>query len=155
MMLVSACLVGFCCKYNGGSNYNKKLYKLVEDGKAIPFCPEQLGGLPTPRLASEIINGDGKDVLSGKAKVINNAGEDVTNNFIRGAEESLRLAKTVRAEKAVLKSRSPSCGCGFIYDGTFSGRRKRGNGVTAAMFIENGIDVMTDEEFQTKSVPED
>ncbi|MDI3534569.1 MAG: hypothetical protein PWQ82_934 [Thermosediminibacterales bacterium] len=150
MILVSACLTGLCCKYNGGSNYNEKVYKLVEMRKAIPFCPEQLGGLPTPRPPSEIINGDGKDIFLGKAKVINSSGEDVTQKFIKGAEESLKLAKTMRVKKAILKSRSPSCGCGMIYDGTFSGRKKKGNGVTAELFMQNGIEVITEEEYQMK-----
>lgn len=147
MILVSACLTGLCCKYNGDSNYNEKVYKLVEIKKAIPFCPEQLGGLPTPRDPSEIVNGDGKDVLSGKAKVINSSNEDVTEKFIKGAKESLKLAKTMGVKKAILKSRSPSCGCGMIYDGTFSGRKKKGNGVTAELFMQNGIEVITEEEY--------
>lgn len=136
MVLVSACLVGVNCKYNGGNNYNEKIMELVKNGEAILVCPEQLGGLTTPRNPSEISNG----------KVIMNNGHDVTSNFNRGAKEVLELAKRLNIKKAILKSKSPSCGHGLIYDGTFSGKKIIGNGITAQLLIDNGIEVITEDE---------
>jgi uncharacterized protein YbbK (DUF523 family) len=150
--IVSACLAGVNCKYNGGSSPNETVIKLVAQGKAVPVCPEQLGGCPTPRSTAEIAGGTGEDVLEGRCRVIRSDGVDATGEFARGAEEVLRLARLVGADKAVLKSRSPSCGCGEIYDGTFSGRLVAGNGVTAELLIRNGIEVLTEKNVQT---PED
>ena len=135
MILISACLVGINCKYNGGNNFKEKALELVKKGEAIPICPEQLGGLPTPRVAAEI------KIINGKRKVINNKGEDVTENFERGAKEVLKLAKSLNIKKAVLKSRSPSCGKGKIYDGNFNGELVDGNGILAQMLIDNGIEI--------------
>ncbi|WP_373899033.1 DUF523 domain-containing protein [Haloimpatiens sp. FM7315] len=146
MILVSACLCGINCKYSGGNNIKEDILKLLKEGKAIPVCPEQLGGLKTPRMPSEIISGSGSDVLKGKAKVMNSKGVDLSFEFIKGAEETLKIAKIVGAKKAILKSNSPSCGFGFIYDGSFSGSRVKGNGVTAELLLENGIEVICDEE---------
>lgn len=140
MYIVSACLAGINCRYDGKNNLDKRILKLVKKGKAILVCPEQLGGLTTPRDPSEIIVENG--IM--KVKSINN--KDVTENFERGAMEVLKLAKEIGANKAILKSRSPSCGCGVIYDGTFSGKLIQGNGVTAKMLIENGIKVLTEED---------
>lgn len=142
MYIISACLVGINCKYNGGNNLYKELVKLVKEGKAIPVCPEQLGGLSTPRHASEIVI-DKK----GEKRVINRKGEDVTDKFLKGGYETLKIAETVRAEGAILKARSPSCGYGHVYDGTFSGRLKEGNGITTDILINNGIKVYTEEEY--------
>jgi uncharacterized protein YbbK (DUF523 family) len=146
MKLVSACLMGIHCRFDGESSLDIDVQKLVKEGKAVPVCPEQMGGLSTPRLPAEIVGGDGEDVLDGKAKVINIEGEDVTDAFIRGAEEALRVAKSVSATEAILKERSPSCGSCVIYDGTFSGKKQAGNGVTAALLQRNGIKVVTEEE---------
>lgn len=140
MILVSACLAGVNCKYNGGNNYNEKIMELVKKGEAILVCPEQLGGLTTPRNPSEIINKDGKRC------VYMNNNVDVTDNFNRGALEVLRLAKELNIEKAILKSKSPSCGCGLIYDGTFTGNKIKGNGITTQLLIDNGIKVITEED---------
>ena len=104
MILISACLIGLNCKYNGGNNFKEKALELVKNGEVIPICPEQLGGLTTPRDASEI------KIIDGKMHVINNKGIDVTNNFERGAKEVLELAKKLNIKKAILKARSPSCG---------------------------------------------
>ncbi len=112
-------------------------------GKAIPVCPEQLGGLATPRPTAEISGGTGADVLEGRAEVRTSSGADVTDNFTRGAREALSIAKAAGAREAILKAKSPSCGCGLIYDGTFSGRLVEGNGVTAELLIRNGIIVKT------------
>ncbi len=146
MILVSACLAGVKCKYNGGSSLVKKAAELLSSGSAVPVCPEQLGGCATPRTAVEIRDGTGADVLDGRCRVTGKDGEDVTERIVRGAEEVLRIAKLTGAEKAVLKARSPSCGCGRIYDGTFSGSTREGNGVTAELLLRNGIEVLTEED---------
>jgi len=129
---------------------NKKVMKLCSEETLIPVCPEQLGGCPTPRVPSEIADGDGADVLDGKSRVMNKNGEDVTEYFIKGAQEVLKIAKTMGIKKAILKARSPSCGFGSIYDGTFSGKTKRGNGVTSEILVRNGVSVLTEEDILTK-----
>ncbi len=141
MVLISACLMGLNCKYNGGNNYHEKAVELVQKGEAIPICPEQLGGLCTPRHPAEI------RILDNEKYVINQEGEDVTDAFERGAEEVLKLAKELHITKAILKSKSPSCGKGKIYDGSFTGNLVEGNGVTAELLIKNGIEVQTLEEW--------
>lgn len=146
MILVSACLCGINCRYSGDSNADEKVKELLKNGEAIPVCPEQLGGLETPRLACEIVGGTGKEVLQGKAKVIDKDGNDRTLGFIKGAHEVLNIAKMMGINKAILKAKSPSCGCGKIYDGTFSGNKISGNGVAAQLLLENGIEVITEEE---------
>ena len=133
MYIVSACLCGINCKYNGGNNLNPKVLKLVKEGKAIPVCPEQLGGLSTPRIPSEIKDG----------RVINKEGIDVTKNFEDGACEVLKLCEELKIKKAILKSKSPSCGYGEVYDGNFNGTLVKGNGVLTNMLIDNGIDVIS------------
>ena len=136
MYLVSACLVGINCKYNGGNNYNEKVLELVKTGMAIPVCPEQLGGLMTPRNPSEIVND----------KVMMNDGTDVTSNYERGAKEVLELCKKLNITKVILKSNSPSCGYGTIYDGTFTGTKVPGNGITTNLLLKNGIEVITEKD---------
>ncbi|MHB1418678.1 MAG: 2-thiouracil desulfurase family protein [Bacillota bacterium] len=145
MLLVSACLAGINCKYSGGNNLRTELQKLVAQGKAIPVCPEQMGGLATPRLPSEIQGGDGVDVLAGKTAVVDNEGKDVTENFQRGAREVLKLARLVGVSQAILKEGSPSCGSNRIYDGSFTGKSCPGQGVTAALLSENGIELLTED----------
>lgn len=147
MILVSACLLGHNCKYNGGNNKNLELIDLLKDKKIISVCPEELGGLPTPRLACEIINGTGKDVLEGNSKVLNKAGLDVTNNFLAGAKETLAEALKTGANYAILKSRSPSCGVNYIYDGSFSSNLRPGDGVTTALLRKHGIKVVSEEDY--------
>ena len=112
----------------------------------IPFCPEQLGGQSTPRLDSEINNGNGYDVLDGLAKVLEKDGTDVTNYFIKGATESLKLAKLYKISEAILKERSPSCGTREVYDGNFSKTIVNGIGVTSALFTRNNITIISDED---------
>lgn len=141
MILVSACLVGMRCRYDGRGSADPVGVELVRKGLAIPACPEQLGGLTTPRRPAEICGGDGADVLAGRASVMDNGGGDVSRAFLQGAFETLRLCRRCRIESAVLKGRSPSCGCGRIYDGTFSGVLREGNGVTAALLLQHGIEV--------------
>lgn len=146
--LVSACLAGVHCRFDQKHQKDEKVLELVKNGEAIPVCPEQLGGLSTPRTPAEIVGGDGEDVLDGKAKVITKEGKDVTEAFIKGARETLRLAQMIGAKKVILKERSPSCGSCMIYDGSFSGRKKRGMGVTAALLKRNGIEVRSEEDWE-------
>lgn len=141
MILVSACLVGFNCKYNGGNNFNEKIYELVRDGKAIPLCAEQLGGLTTPRVPSEI------KYINNKRYVINANGEDVTEYFEKGAKEILEFVKKMNIDKAILKSKSPSCGCGKVYNGDFQNVLVDGNGILAQMLIENGVEVISSDDY--------
>jgi len=137
--LVSACLAGVNCAHNGKDNLNKKVKKLVFAGAALPVCPEVLGGLGVPRQECEIVGGDGSDVLCGKARVVSSSGRDVTKNFLAGTKIAVGLAKRYGIRKAVLKSKSPSCGAGYIYDGTFKNVLKKGDGVLAAALKSDGI----------------
>ena len=129
--IVSACLAGFHCRFDCGSKEREHIRKMVEEGEAIAVCPEQMGGLSTPRDPSEMI-GD---------KIISKTGRDVTGEFEKGAQEALKMAIMVNAKEAYLKSRSPSCGCDKIYDGTFSGNLIDGDGVFTKLLKENGIKV--------------
>ena len=149
MMIVSACLLGENCKYSGGNNKSENVIKYLEDKEYILVCPEQLGGLSTPRNPSEIItygNKDGNDVLSGCTKVLSNKGIDVTKNFIQGAEETLKIAKEHNAKTAILKAGSPSCGYKKIYDGTFLGNKIQGMGVTAAILNKENIALLDEDD---------
>ncbi|WP_294344305.1 DUF523 domain-containing protein [uncultured Clostridium sp.] len=141
MKLVSMCLCGVNCKYSGGNNYDETVLKIVNEGDAIPVCPEIMGGLDTPRIPHEIVGGDGFDVLEGRAKVISKDGDDNTVAFIAGAEKVLEIAKKLNVKEVIFKSKSPSCGNGKIYDGSFSGTLIDGVGVTTALMIKNGIRV--------------
>ncbi len=145
-VLISACLLGVNCRYDGGNAYNKTAADIALLEGAIPVCPEQLGGSSTPRPPAEISGGDGASVLDGHCRVKGKNGEDGTENFIKGAVEVLKIANACGANKAILKARSPSCGAGCIYDGTFSGTRQKGNGVTAELLIRNGLEVITEDD---------
>lgn len=148
MYIVSACLVGENCKYSGGNNYNEKVKKFAEENDVVLVCPEKLAGLPMPRLKAEIFNGTGEDVVNGiyKTAVLSEENHDWTKAFLRGAEEVLKRAKECGTTKAILKANSPSCGCGTIYDGSFSGSKIKGDGVTTALLKKNGIEVITEED---------
>ncbi len=139
MILISACLAGKKCRYDGGSAAIPDLVELVNNKKAIIACPECLGGLKTPRKQAEIIGGDGFDVLEGKAKVYNIDKEDMTESYVLGAQKFLGLAQSMGASKVILKSKSPSCGVKKIYDGNFLGQLVLGCGVCAALLIKNDI----------------
>ena len=130
-LLISACLLGVRCRYDGGSKPQPGVEELAGRYRLIPVCPEQLGGLPTPREPSE----------RRADAVVTKSGADVTAQFRRGAEQALHLARLYGCKAAVLKERSPSCGSGEVYDGTFSGRLTPGDGVTAALLKANGIAV--------------
>ena len=144
MKIISACLTGCECRYDGKSCLDEKGVEMLRNRKAIPVCPEQLGGLPTPRPPAEIVGGDGFDVLDGRARVVDREGRDVTEAFLKGAREALKIAQAAGARRAILKENSPSCGSSFVYDGTFSGKKVPGVGVTAALFIRNGIEVQSE-----------
>ena len=136
VILVSACLLGHNCKYNGKNNKNEKVLDYIKNKHVIPICPEVFGGLTIPRLPSEI-----KD-----NKVINKTGKDVSDNFIRGANKTLEIAKKLNVKKALLKQNSPSCGCGRIYDGSFTNTIINGDGITTRILKENNIEVITEED---------
>jgi uncharacterized protein YbbK (DUF523 family) len=145
--VVSACLCGINCKYNGANNVQELFLNELRQGLILPICPEQLGGLTTPRSAGEIVGGSGDDVLAGRARVINIAGEDMSAAFIKGAQECLVLMQLAGIDEAVLQRRSPSCGVGRIYDGSFSGHLIAGDGVTTALLKKHGIKVWNDEDY--------
>ena len=136
MIIVSACLAGIACRYDGAAKPCEAVIRLVAEGPAVPLCPEQLGGLPTPRAPAEITG----------SQVIRKDGVELTEEFIRGARESLKIARLVGAKTAILKSRSPSCGSGKIYDGSFSGRLVDGDGLFAELCKQEGIEVKNEEE---------
>jgi uncharacterized protein YbbK (DUF523 family) len=144
-LLVSACLVGIPCQYDGGGCPCDQLQALATQGDVLPICPEVVGGLPTPRPSAEIQGGDGGDVLEGQAQVVNSEGKDVTAEFLAGAQKALHVAQRWGIKEAVLKARSPSCGVGQIYDGRFSGRLVEGDGVTTALLKREGIVVRSEE----------
>ena len=141
-VLVSRCLAGFSCRYDGGNNLVPEIRQLAENGFAVTACPEQLGGLPTPRIPSERV-GD---------RVVNREGADVTAEFTAGAEAALQIALKHGCRTAILKSRSPSCGKGCIYNGQFSGELVSGTGVTADLLLQNGITVITEEEYLSRVI---
>ena len=142
-LLVSACLLGACCRYDGGSKPCPEILALADSHALIPVCPEQLGGLPTPRPPAEI-QSDGR--------VVNNRGEDVTAAYEKGAAEALRLCRLLRCDAAVLKARSPSCGCESVYDGSFTGALIPGRGVAAQCLLDAGVPVFSEENFE-ESLP--
>ena len=144
MIIVSACLAGVNCKYNGGNNENEFVKKLVDQGKAIMVCPEQFGGLTTPRDPSEISCG----------KVFSCKGKDVTKEYNIGAKRACIVAEAVNAKIAILKAKSPSCGFGKIYDGSFSGKLINGNGVGANALFEMGIKIYTEKDLEKEDVKE-
>jgi uncharacterized protein YbbK (DUF523 family) len=154
-MIVSACFAGIHCRFDQRHNRIDAIQRLVRKGRAIPVCPEQMGGLPTPRNPAEIVGGDGDDVLDGRARVVDNQGNDVTEAFLAGAREALAMAKAIGAKKAILKERSPSCGSCAIYDGTFSKTLKAGMGVTAALLRRHGIEVVSEETWEGEKDPQD
>ena len=147
MILVSACLAGRNVKYNGGNNAVPWLCRWIERHKeqVLLVCPEVMGGLPTPRLPAEIQSkGPDPGTSPNNRRVVNKAGEDVTAQFLLGAEKVLEIANRYHIAAAVLKSNSPSCSGSYIYDGTFSGTRIAGQGITAALLIEHGVKVYSE-----------
>jgi uncharacterized protein YbbK (DUF523 family) len=137
MIVVSACLAGVECRYNGSSYTIPRIVEMVIKGKAIPICPEILAGLPTPRSPVEQCRG----------KIISLSGEDQTVQYVLGAEMGVEIAVAGGCQRAILKSKSPTCGSGLIYDGTFSGKLVSGDGIFAKLLKEKGIEVCTEEKF--------
>lgn len=146
MILVSSCLAGLEVRYDGKHCLRDIIKRLVDENRTITACPELLGGLPIPRIPAEIIQGDGFDVLDGRAKVVDRLGKDVTDMYIKGAYETLKLVQKMKITTVVLKENSPSCGSSMIYNGEFSGKKVPGNGVTSALLKRNGIKVISDVE---------
>lgn len=149
MKLCSACLLGVKCRYDGKNNLDKAPSNLIKEykkGKLIPVCPEQLGGLQTPRPGSYMNKGDGHDVLDGKSIMINTKNKDVSNQFIRGAQETLKIAQDLGIKEAIFKQRSPSCGCGQTHSGPTPKSIAKGDGVANALLKRNGIRIITEED---------
>jgi uncharacterized protein YbbK (DUF523 family) len=136
MKIVSACLAGVRCRYDGKDASSEKVVELVRKGKALSVCPEQLGGLPTPREPVECKDG----------RAITRSGKDVTSLFEKGAAESMKIADLVGAQEAILKAFSPSCGSGKVYDGTFSGKLIEGDGIFTALLKKKGIKILTEKD---------
>ena len=141
-IMVSACLLGINCKYNGGNNRNEALLRRLDGHEVIPVCPEEAGGLPTPRTPAEIVNGT----------VINREGQNVDAAFRAGADAVLEIAKQERPELLILQSRSPSCGVREIYDGSFSGKLIPGQGVFAGLACKAGFAVKDAEDFLREGI---
>ncbi len=136
MKICSACLLGINCRYSGETKLNQKVIELAKKEILIPVCPEQLGGLPTPREACEQKRG----------KVFTKTGKEMTISFENGAQEVLKIVKLFDIKEAILKKNSPSCGCGKIYNGNFDGTIISGDGVMAKLLKKNGIKVISEEE---------
>lgn len=142
MYIISGCLLGHNCKYNGGNNRNEDVIRFCEEHEYLVVCPESAGNLPTPRPPAEKVGN----------RILNSEGEDVTEKFLKGAEISFKICMQMAAMKnepiegAILKANSPSCGFGKIYDGTFSGTLVDGNGVFASMLLAQGIEIITEKE---------
>ena len=144
MYIISACLVGINCRYDGKSTRNDDLEELLKEGKAIALCPEVLGGLEIPREPCEL-----NETADGRI-VISKSGGDCTEAFRHGAEVALKVCRAAGITEAILQNRSPSCGCGRIYDGSFSGRLIEGNGITAELLELNGITVFNEENWNKR-----
>ncbi len=138
MIIVSACLAGVECRYNGQAFPVPKVVEMVKKGQAIPLCPELLGSLPTPRINAE---------RRGE-RIFSNDGQDLTDEYTAGAKIAVTIAQLVGCKVAILKSKSPTCGCGKIYDGTFSGRLTEGDGIFCALLKESNIKVYTEDELE-------
>ncbi|SFX41126.1 MULTISPECIES: DUF523 domain-containing protein [unclassified Pseudomonas] len=144
-ILVSRCLLGHRVRYDGGaSGPFDQLQQWLDEGRVVPLCPEVAGGLPTPRAAAEIPGGQGEQVLDGQAVVITTEGEDVSVQFLSGAYQALERVREHGIRIAVLKANSPSCGNRLTYDGTFSGVKVTGEGVTAALLKRHGVQVFSE-----------
>lgn len=142
MYLVSSCLAGFKCRYDGNDNAIPEVIELINKGQAVPVCPEQLGGLTTPRIPCEIIRSE-----YGSSNVVDRTGNDRTEAFRIGAQHCVNIAKALGIKKAIMKAKSPSCGCGEIYDGSFSGKLIKGNGLAVEALLKEGIEIYTEKNY--------
>lgn len=154
-LVVSACLMGCSCKYNGGNNFNPAVKRFLAGKEYVLICPEADGGLPTPREASEIQGGTGFDVLAGSARVAGETGRDVSSEFLQGANAAVQIARDFGAGAALLKERSPSCGVRSIYSGDFSNTVTTGPGVTAAALAREGLLLFSEESIPEGDFPVD
>ncbi len=146
--MISACLLGLRCRYDGRHSICLDLLDFVASRGFTPFCPEQMGGLPTPRKPAEITGGDGFDVLKGHALVMTEDGENFTDCFVRGAQAVLKIARVTHAIGMVTQKRSPSCSCNGIYDGTFSHTLVPGMGVCGALLQQNNLKLIEMDRFE-------
>lgn len=137
--LVSSCLAGIDCTFNKESKLNLRVRRLVESGAAIPVCPEVMGGASVPRNPCEIVSGDGYDVLDKRSRVMTICGKDVTDIIVRGSRKVLNIIRKYGIRNAIMKSKSPSCGSGMIYNGTFTSTLVKGDGVTVALLRRNNV----------------
>ena len=142
--LVSACLLGERCRYDGGHCYDPAVEELKKRADVVPVCPETLGGLEAPRAPSEIVGGTGADVWNSTAKVLDAEGRDRTQAFLTGAKKAMEICKRCGAHRALVKSNSPSCGYGTIYDGSFGDTKRGGNGVFTQLLLDRGVRVVCD-----------
>lgn len=142
MYLVSACLLGVNCRYDGENNFNGEIYNLFINSQLFPVCPEIMGGLEIPRLPSEIIRTDNK------LKVVNIEGYDKSNYFYKGAEKTLKIAETLNVDGAIFMERSPSCGVNKIYDGSFNNNLIKGQGISTKLLRQEGFKVFSDNEIK-------
>ncbi|WP_067797400.1 DUF523 domain-containing protein [Actinomadura formosensis] len=149
-ILVSSCLAGRPVRYDGAARPvgNGLFERWRSEGRLVPFCPEVSGGLPVPRPPAEIVDGDGADVLDGRARILTDTGEDVTDRFLQGARLALDTAQRTGTRIALLKEGSPSCGTHRIYDGTFTATKRPGSGVTTALLERAGITVFTENDLE-------
>lgn len=144
MLLISGCLFGLNCRYKGDNKKLKQLKKLQKKYLLIPVCPEQLGGLSTPRPPSYFIEGDGKDTIAGENNLINEQGENVSKHFRKGAYEVLKVCKQLNITKALFKERSPACGVNKIFLGE---KLTAGRGVTSFLLLANGLTVLSEKQY--------
>lgn len=149
-ILISACLLGKPVRYNGTDLFidHPLIKRWKEQDRLVSICPEVAGGMPIPRAPAEIQNGDGKSVLKGKSRVINNEKEDVTREFIYGALQTLKIALDNNCVAAILTENSPSCGSSKVYDGSFSNTKILGLGVTTSLLLQNDIAVFNQEQLE-------
>jgi len=152
MILVSMCLAGINCNYKGESKPSERVVELIKAGKAIPVCPEQLGGLPTPRSGARILSGNGHDVLDNKTRLVTDDGLDVTEQYVKGAHLVLEICKMFNITEVVLKQGSPSCGKGKTQGGETERMLVNGDGVTVALLKRNGIEVYSEDDLQDEVI---
>ncbi|ULG72476.1 DUF523 domain-containing protein [Macrococcus brunensis] len=146
MILISSCLVGQPVRYDGRNQLDLRLRQWVEDGKAMPVCPEVMGGLLVPREPAEIVGGDGEAVWQGDGRVLTVSGQDVTEQFKQGALQTLEICQKHQVTMVILKENSPSCGSHMIYNGQFDGTKQAGLGVTSALLKRYGIQVINEKD---------
>lgn len=137
-------MAGWACRFDGRAKTADDVVEAVGAGEAVPVCPEMVGGLGSPRRPAEIVGGDGEDVLDGRARVVDDQGHDVTEEVLAGAHRALAVAQAEGVTEAVLKDGSPSCGSREVYDGSFTGTRRSGEGVTAALLRRHGVTVVSE-----------